>query len=132
MTTLLTLVVSMAVVTWLTLIAASLIRARVWTPQGLQVGMGNRDNLPTPTGFAGRADRTARNTLENFLLFAVLALTAHVGGATSPLVLLGAQVFVATRLVFVAVYYLGVPVVRTVVWLVGVVGLGMMVYGMYQ
>ena len=132
MTTLLTLVVAMAVVTWLTLIAASLIRAKVWTTKGLQVGMGNRDNLPTPTGFAGRADRTARNTLENFLLFAVLALTAHVGGASSPLVLLGAQVFVVARLLFIAVYYLGVPVVRTLVWLVGVVGLGMMVHGIYQ
>lgn len=131
MTTLLTLVVAMAVITWLTLIAASLIRSQAWSLQGIKVGMGNRDNLPDPTGFAGRVDRTARNTLENFLLFAVLALTAHVAGANSPLVLLGAQVFVVSRLVFIAVYYLGIPVVRTGVWLVGVVGLGMMVRGLY-
>lgn len=130
MTPLLTLVVAMAVITWLTLIAASLIRAQAWAPHGMKVGMGNRDNLPNPTGFAGRADRTARNTLENFLLFAVLALTAHVAGASSPQVLLGAQVFVVSRLVFIAVYYLGLPYVRTLVWLVGVVGLGMMVRGL--
>ncbi len=70
--------------------------------------------LPSPVfgipGFAGRAERTARNTLENCLLFAVLALTAHVSGATPPLVLLGAQVFVVSRLVFIAVYYLGMMV----------------------
>ncbi len=131
MTTLLTLVVEMAVITWLTLIAASAIRARIWLPSGMKVGLGNRDNQPNPTGLAGRADRTARNTLENCLLFAVLALTAHASGATSPLVLLGAQVFVVARLVFIAVYYLGVPYLRTLVWLVSIVGLGMMVRGMF-
>ena len=131
MTTLLTLVVAMAIVTWFTLIAASLIRSRAWSLQGIRASIGNRDNLPNPTGFAGRVDRTARNTLENFLLFAVLALTAHVSGASSPWVLLGAQVFVVSRLVFIVVYCLGIPAVRAGVWLVGVVDLGMMVCGMY-
>lgn len=131
MTALLTLVVEMTVLTWLTLVAASLIRARAWSVHGMKVGMGNRDNLPSPTGFAGRADRTARNTQENCVLFAVLALTAHASGATSPLVLLGAQVFVVSRLVFIPVYYLGITYLRTLVWMVSLVGLGMMLRGMF-
>ncbi len=126
MTPLLTLVVYMAAVTWLLLLAASLIRAKGWTPQGMNLAMGNRDNLPDATPFAGRADRTAKNTLESFVLFAALALVAHVSGIQSPRVLLGAEIFFWSRLLFVAVYYVGIPYLRTGVWTVGLVGLVMM------
>lgn len=126
MTKLLLLVVIMAAVTCLLLLAASLIRVKGWTPQGLKLAMGNRDHLPEATPLAGRADRTARNTLENFVLFAALALVAHVSGTQSPRVLLGAELFFWSRLVFVAVYYAGIPYLRTVVWTVGLVGLAMM------
>jgi len=125
-THLLSLVVYMAAITWLLLLAASLIRAKGWTPQGMKVAMGNRDNLPEATPFAGRADRTAKNTLENFALFAALALVAHVSGTQSPQVLLGAEIFFWSRLLFIAVYYLGIPYLRTAVWTVGFVGLAMM------
>lgn len=129
---LLILIVFMAVVTWLTLLAASLIRVRGWTPAGMRVAMGNRDKLPDATAFAGRADRTAHNTLENFILFTALALTAHVAGINDPRVLLGAQVFFWARLAFIPVYYIGIPYVRTGVWLVSIAGLAMMVLSMLQ
>ena len=70
----LTLVVYMAIVTWLTSLVASLIRAKGWTPAGTKIALGNRDNLPEATPLAGRAQRTAANTLENFILFAAIAL----------------------------------------------------------
>jgi uncharacterized MAPEG superfamily protein len=126
MTRLLSLVVYMAAITWLLLLAASLIRARGWTLEGMKVAMGNRENLPEATPFAGRADRTARNTLENFVLFAALALVAHVSATQSPRVLLGAEIFFFARLVFIVVYYIGIPYLRTVVWTVGFAGLAMM------
>ena len=126
MTHLLLLVVYMAGITWLLLLAASLIRARGWTLDGMKVAMGNRDDLPEATPFAGRADRTARNTLENFVLFAALVLVAHVSGTQSPRVLLGAEIFFWSRLLFIAVYYAGIPYLRTVVWTAGFVGLAMM------
>lgn len=116
----------MAAVTWLLLLAASLIRARGWTLQGMKVAMGNRDDLSEATPLAGRADRTARNTLENFALFAALAIVAHVSGVQDPRVLLGAEIFFWSRLLFIAVYYIGIPYLRTVVWTVGFVGLAMM------
>jgi uncharacterized MAPEG superfamily protein len=125
-TKLLSLVVYMAAVTWLLLLSASLIRARGWTLRGMKVAMGNRDDLPEATPFAGRADRTARNTLENFALFAALALVAHVSGVQDPRVLLGAEIFFWSRLLFIAVYYIGIPYLRTVVWTVGFAGLAMM------
>lgn len=126
MTHLLSLVVYMAGITWLLLLAASLIRAKAWTPGGMQIAMGNRDNLPDATPFAARADRTAKNTLENFVLFAALALIAHVSGTQSSQVLLGAEIFFWSRLLFIVVYYIGIPYIRTLIWATGFAGLAMM------
>ncbi|MDH4190046.1 MAG: MAPEG family protein [Betaproteobacteria bacterium] len=125
MTRLLSLVVYMAALTWLLLLAASLIRAKAWTLPGTKIAMGNRDHLPAAGPFAGRADRTARNTLESFVLFAALALVAHVSGIQSPRVLLGAEIFFWSRLVYIPVYYLGIAYLRTAVWTVGFIGLTM-------
>jgi uncharacterized MAPEG superfamily protein len=124
---LLTLVVYMALLTWLSLLVASLIRARGWTPAGMKIAMGNRDNLPEATPFAGRAERTARNTLENFVLFAVLALVAEAARNTSPMVLAGAELFFWARIGYIAVYYAGITYLRTAVWLVSIIGLALMV-----
>jgi uncharacterized MAPEG superfamily protein len=123
----LTLVIYMAVLTWLTILAASFIRAKAWTRQGTMIAVGNRDNLPEATALAGRAERTARNTAENFMLFAAIALVAHVAGRAGARVDTGAEVFFWARLLFIPVYYAGIVYLRTAVWLVSIAGLAMMV-----
>jgi uncharacterized MAPEG superfamily protein len=127
MTMTLTLVIYMAIITWLTMLAASLIRVKGWTARGTMIALGNRDNLPEATPLAGRAERTARNTAENFMFFAVIALVAHVAGRTSARLDTGAELFFWSRLVFIPVYYVGIIYLRTAVWIVGIVGLAMMV-----
>ena len=64
------------------------------------------------------------------MLFAALAVVAHVAGVQSPKVLLGAEVFFWSRLVYLVVYYAGIPVLRTAVWGVSIVGLAMMILSM--
>ena len=127
MTPTLTLVIYMAVLTWLTYMGGSLTRGKAWTWQGMQLAAGNRDNLPPVTPLAGRADRTARNTLENFVLFTAIALVAHAAGVTDPSVAQGATLFFWSRVIYVPVYYAGIAWVRTVVWLAGIAGLVMMI-----
>jgi uncharacterized MAPEG superfamily protein len=127
---LLSLVVCMTLLTWLTVLAASLVRVRAWTPQGLMLAFGNRDNLPEATPLAGRLERAAANSLENLVFFAALALVAQVAGATNERVLLGAQIFLWARVVYVPVYVIGLPFVRTGVWTVSIVGLALMVVAM--
>ncbi len=126
MTGTLTLVIYMAILTWLTILAASLIRAKGWTLAGTLIAFGNRDNLPEATPLAGRAARTAQNTLENFVLFAAIALVAHAAGEASPRIALGAQVFFWSRVLYVPIYYAGIVYLRTAVWLASIVGLAMM------
>jgi uncharacterized MAPEG superfamily protein len=127
MTPTLTLVIYMALLTWLTLLAASLIRVKAWTLGGTMLAVGNREELPAATAFAGRAQRTASNTLENFVLFAAIALVAHAAGVTSPRVASGATLFFWSRVLYIPVYYAGIVYLRTAVWLAGIVGLAMMV-----
>lgn len=122
------------VLTWGLVLLASLLRARGWTAPGLQMALGNREDLPVATGLAGRAGRTAANALENLLLFAVLALVAHVtgadlGGAAAARVNDGAALFFWARVVYAAVYLAGIPVLRSLVWMVAVAGMAMVLNG---
>jgi uncharacterized MAPEG superfamily protein len=93
----------------------------------LQVGLvklaGNREDVPTLTGWAGRAQRAHRNMLENLALFAVLVLVAHIAGKSGPMVLLGAQIFFWARLAYALIYVAGIPWLRTASWAVSVVGM---------
>jgi uncharacterized MAPEG superfamily protein len=95
---------------------------------GLPMLAGNRENLPPPTGWAGRAQRAHRNMLENLLLFTVLLLIAMVAGKTNPMTLLGAQLFFWARLAYAVIYVAGIPWLRTAAWLGSVIGLAVIFF----
>ena len=127
MTTLLQLVAYMTVLTWVSIMSAAFLRNREWTLDGMKFGLSNRDNLPEPTPLGGRAVRAAANTIENFVLFAALALTAQAAGMGDEATL-GAQVFFWARLVYLPVYWAGITYVRSAIWGVGLAGLAMMLF----
>ncbi len=129
MTPLLQIVLCMTVLTFVAIMLGAALRNREWTLDGMKVGLSNRDDLPTATPMGGRAARTATNTIESFILFIALALTAHVAGMGEQ-VLLGAQVFFWARVAYLPVYILGITYVRTGVWAVGIAGLAMMLMAM--
>jgi uncharacterized MAPEG superfamily protein len=93
----------------------------------MQVGLaplaGNRQGLPELTGWAGRAARAHRNMLENLVLFAALVLVAHAAGRENAMTALGAQLFLWGRVAYAVIYLFGIPWVRTLAWVVSVVGL---------
>lgn len=127
MTHLLTLIIYMTLLTFVAILGASLIRAKGWTVPGMVIAMGNRDNVPAPNAFAARADRAAKNTIEGFILFTAIALVAHASGITSPRIAQGAEIFFWSRVLYLPIYYAGIPYIRTVVWTAGMFGLAMMV-----
>ena len=90
---------------------------------GLPALLGNREEMPALSGVAGRAERAYKNMFESLLLFAALVLVAAVAGKTNAQTALGAQIFLWARLAFAVIYVVGIPVVRTLAWLVGVIGL---------
>jgi uncharacterized MAPEG superfamily protein len=91
-----------------------------WGTSGLA---GNRDDLPSLTGWPGRADRAHRNMVENVVLFAAIVLVAHVAGAGNAMTALGSQIFLACRVAHAILYIIGVPYLRSVAWTGGVVGI---------
>ena len=114
-----------ALLTLVSLCLASLLRSRSWTSAGLQLAVGNRDALPEPSPLAARADRAAKNLLENLPLFIAALLAARLSGASPDDLAPGAHVFVWARVVYLALYLAGVPYLRTAVWAVSVIGIGM-------
>ena len=99
---------------------------------GLTRLAGNRDGLPEMTGFAGRAKRAHLNMLENMVLFTALVLVASVGGITNPQVEIGARIFFWARIVYIPIYMIGIPVARTAVWAISVIGMGMIFASIVQ
>jgi len=118
--TLSTLVLAAAVLAWLMIMLVPMLRAR----GDLQVMVGNRDNLPAGSPLVGRADRAAKNMLENLVLFVALAVA--VGGHNPARAQLGAEVFVAARLAYWPIYLAGIPFLRTGAWLAGTIGLAVL------
>ncbi|MEM8987807.1 MAG: MAPEG family protein [Pseudomonadota bacterium] len=91
--------------------------------QGLKWGLGPRDEPRDLSVLQGRAARVVANHMEAMALFTPLALIVHLGDLSSGLTAAGAWIFVAARALFALVYLMGVPVVRSLVWGVGVAGL---------
>ena len=126
MTPLLTIVVHMTLLTFVSIMLGALLRNREWTPEGMKVGFSNRENLPEATPLGGRAERAGGNTKENFMLFVALALTAQAAGVGEQATF-GATVFFWARVAYLPVYLAGITYVRSAIWGIGAFGLASMV-----
>jgi uncharacterized MAPEG superfamily protein len=93
--------------------------------RGLKWNVGPRDTPVVLTGMAGRLERAFANFRETFPLFAAAVLVAYLGGRLGTLTTYGAVLYVGARAVYVLLYAFGVPVVRSLVWLASMVGLGL-------
>ncbi len=93
-------------------------------------GIGNRDEAVPSAGFAGRAKRAYMNLLEQLVVFAAIAIPAHAAGIHTGLTVLAAQLFLAGRIAHAIVYLAGWTFIsiRTLVWLVAIVGTGIYIY----
>ncbi|WP_277185107.1 MAPEG family protein [Caballeronia sp. BR00000012568055] len=91
---------------------------------GLKYQMGPRDNATAPpTRIAGRLMRAQSNLFETLPIFAIAVLIVHVTGRENALTHYGALAYFVARLCYVPLYVLGVPFVRSLVWLISIVGI---------
>ena len=109
--------------TAITFLQALIAGAGAMQKVGLPVLAGNRESVPAIQGWGGRAQRAHRNMLENLILFAALVLVAQVAGKANAATALGSELFFWARLVYVPVYVIGLPWIRTGIWAVSVAGL---------
>ncbi len=95
---------------------------------GIGFNMSARDGeAPPMRPITARLQRAQANLFETLPLFAAAVLIAHVAGRNGPETLLGCQLFLAARVLYVPLYAFGVPVVRTIVWGASLAGLIMII-----
>ena len=86
--------------------------------------IGARDEaLPPADRVTGRLIRAQANFEETFPIAIVALLGVVLAGRTSSTTALGGWIWLAARAVYLPLYWAGVPVVRTIVWAIALVGL---------
>ena len=92
--------------------------------RGLLWNASNRDGEARAlTGAAARADRASKNFLETFPFFAAAVLGVVLAHANTPHTALGAELYFWARVAYLPIYVIGIPYLRTAVWVVSLWGL---------
>lgn len=77
-------------------------------------------SAPADPVWAQRARRAHANAVENLSVFAPLVIILALIGVSTPATILAVQTYLGARLVHYVVYAAGIPVVRTLAFVVGV------------
>ncbi|MDN4037750.1 MAPEG family protein [Massilia sp. YIM B02443] len=121
MTTELTLLGWTLVLALIQILLASSLRTQ---ETGVKYNAGPRDGgAPPPRPVTARLQRAQANLFETLPLFAAAVLIAHVSGSEGDLTLWGCWLYLVARIVYVPLYAAGIPMVRSLVWLVSLAGL---------
>jgi len=93
---------------------------------GTKWNVGARDeSLPPLNPVAGRLARAQANFLETFPIAIVALLGVVIADRTSSWTALGGWIWLGARTIYLPLYGFGVPVVRTLVWTISIIGLAM-------
>jgi len=121
MSTELTLLAWTLVLALFQILLASTLRTR---ETGAEYNAGPRDGAaPPPRPVTARLQRAQANLFETLPLFAAAVLIAHVSNNEGDLTLWGSWMYLVARIVYVPLYAAGIPLVRSLVWLVSLAGL---------
>jgi uncharacterized MAPEG superfamily protein len=82
------------------------------------------DKLPP---YAQRATWAHQNSFEAFMIFAAAALMAYVTGVNSPLAIEAVIAFLVARLLYSIFYILNIPVLRSLMFVIGSLGYAVLI-----
>jgi len=93
---------------------------------GRKWNVGARDEALAPLSpVAGRLARAQANFQETFPIAIVALLGVVIAGRTTAWTALGGWIWLGARIIYLPLYAAGVPVVRTVAFVISLAGLGM-------
>lgn len=96
---------------------------------GRQWNVSARDKELGPAKpVTGRLVRAQANFEETFPIAIVALLGVVIANRTSEWTALGGWIWLGARLVYLPLYWAGVPVLRTIVWTIGMAGLAMVIW----
>ena len=88
--------------------------------RGLFGAMSNPRSADKPLhGWAVRAKNAHANAVENLVVFAPALVVVHVAGLSNDLTASASLVYLVARLLHYTVYLIGIPVARTLFFLIG-------------
>ena len=100
---------------------------------GIGYNAGPRDEPAPPAGkVTARLQRAQANLYETLPLFAAAVLIAHVAHREGALTLLGAWTYLVMRIIYVPLYAFGVPMVRSVAWMLSLLGLALILFAVLR
>ena len=86
------------------------------------------ETLPPPDPVAGRLARAQANLQETFPIAIVALLGVVLAQRTSAWTALGGWIWLGARIVYLPLYWAGIPVIRTVVWSISIIGLAFVLW----
>ncbi len=90
---------------------------------GIRYSLSPRDEARPLSGIGARVQRAFTNYMQTFPFFAAAILLAHVAGRHSWLTIVGAHMYFWARLVYVPLYAAGIPIARTIAFVVALLGI---------
>lgn len=93
-----------------------------------KVLLGARDGMADKNTLTQRAKRANQNMIEALLIHVPLVLIAIVTERTNEMTALGGWLFVIGRASYAPIYWLGLPIIRTVAWLAGIAGSALVLF----
>ncbi len=97
--------------------------------RGIAFGASARDDQQPIEGVGGRVIRAFANFKETYVFFVALVLAGQLLNRHSGQTLLGANLYFWGRIAYWPLYVAGVPFLRSLVWVVTVIGLVFMLVG---
>jgi len=99
---------------------------------GLAWAAGPRDEAKGHPGkTAGRLERAFENFLETFPFFAAGVLLVHALDKSTHTSVLGSQIYIWARVLYVPAYVIAIPFVRTLIWAASLVGILMVLAALW-
>jgi uncharacterized MAPEG superfamily protein len=112
------------------ILAAAHLRTRQY---GIAWNMGPRDaDLPPPAPLVGRLLRAQANFFETFPIAVVALLLGGLVPFSNAATQWGAALWLGARIVYLPLYAAGVPLVRSLVWVVSLLGIVLMLWPALQ
>ncbi|HEX3431582.1 MAG TPA: MAPEG family protein [Rhizomicrobium sp.] len=99
---------------------------------GLAWAAGPRDEAAANPGkLGGRLERAFENFLETFPFFAAAALLVHALDKSTHTSVLGSQIYIWARVLYVPAYVIAIPYVRTLIWTASLIGIVMVLAALW-
>jgi len=103
--------------------------AAVTRERGTAWNASARDGTPPPPGrIAARLQRAQANFLETFPFFAAAVLAVVLTQRQDATTALAVQLYFWARLIYVPLYAAGIPYIRSLVWVVSLVGIVLLLW----